>query len=173
MKKTLLFGLIALSGLLIAGCLVTGQVTIIEDVDIGVTSNSNIGKFHLNLNENEDYADKIDKIKSIDAVSFVARIWNREDSASTAAIYISSSGSYSTVDQIEDNAIKVLETPPVPANNSILIGWNDSYQYMHNLDSLFRYVKDVGEFYVYAIASPVPFDDSIQAQIVITMTVGN
>ncbi len=173
MKRIIYFGLVAVSGLVITGCLLTGQITIVEDVNIGATTNGNISVFHLNLNNNEDYADNFDKIKSIDGVSFVAKIWNLEDSASTAKIYISSNGSYSTTDLVEDNAIKILESPAVPGNDSILIGWNDSYRYMHNLDSLFHYVKDVGEFYVYAIASPVPFHDSVRAQIVITMTVGN
>lgn len=157
----------------ISGCLITGQITIVQDVDIGATTNSNISKVDLNLNANEDYADNIDKIKSVDAVSFVAKIWNRTASASTAKVYISSTGTYTTVDQIEDNAIKVFESPSVPGNDSVLIGWNNSYGYMHNLDSLCHYVKDIGQFYIYTIASPVPFNDSVQAQIVITMTVGN
>jgi hypothetical protein len=173
MKKYILLGLIAITAVGITGCLMTGQVTFVESIDVGVTANDNIYHYALDLNTNSDFADNKDKIKSVDAVSFVARIKNNETSASAAELYISRNAGLSTVAEIRDEAIPVFITPSIPAGDTLLIKWNDSFKYMRNLDSLFYFVKELGAFSVYGIAdTDSTFSDSIKAQVVVTFTIG-
>ena len=172
MKKYLLLGLIILTAVGISGCLLTGQITIVKAVDTGLTTNSQIYSYWLDLNTNSDYADNKDKLKSVDAVSFVAKIKNNAALANAAELYIYHDDDLTTVAEIRDEAIPVLITPSIAAGDSLLIHWNESFQYMQNLDSLIHYVKDVGAFAVYGIADTTPFSDSIQAEIVVTFTVG-
>jgi hypothetical protein len=174
MKKYLLIiGFVATIALAISGCLlITGQTTFIESVDAGYSTNLHVAKVWVNLYENSDYADHIKNIKSIDAVSFVAKIYNQGTLANKAELYISSDSNLTTVSQIRSNATKVLTSPLIPGQDSVLIKWNDSFKYMSNQSVLENYVLKVGMFEVYGIADTTPFQDSIQAEIVVTATVG-
>jgi hypothetical protein len=175
MKKYLLVtGFAAISTLIISGCiLTTGQITFTQPIDAGYMTDSTIYKKSLDLNVNSDYADNLDKIKSVDAVSFVAKIFNRGTVDNKAELYISLDSDLNDADSIRAKAIKVLSSPTVPAGDSVFIKWNDSFKYMFNKTDLEHYVLDHGQFVVYGIADNTPFNDSIQAEIVVTITVGN
>ena len=74
MKKLLTTSLILALAVTFSGCLVTGQIVIVEAIDIGVTTDENISRYLLDLNENDDYLDNKEKILSVDALALVAPV---------------------------------------------------------------------------------------------------
>lgn len=178
MKRYLIIlGFAALTALTISGCLLTIQKTFVEDVNIGQTTNDNVAGYWVDLYLNDDYAENIDKVKSVDVVSFVARITNQGATANKAELYISADtidiDGDNAADSIETYATKVFESPTIAAGDSILITWNDSHKYIQNEDVLKDYVLNKGRFWVYGIADDIPFSNRILAQIVVTVTAGN
>ncbi len=175
MKNYILMGLIAVIGLGITGCLLTSQMTIVEDIDIGVTTSDDVSLYWLDLNANEDYLEHKDKIKNVDAISLVAWIYNNTTSPVYAEIWVDTDTTYdySIPDTVRAHATRIFVSPEIPGDDSLLIDWNDSFQYMENVDYLENLVMDVGAFAVYGLASDIPFDINIIGQIVVTLTVGN
>jgi hypothetical protein len=174
MKRYLLvLGFAVIAALTIAGCLLTAQTTFIEDIDVGYTTDQNFSKYWVDLYLNEDYADHIENVKSVDEVSFVAKIYNQGTLANKAELYISTDSTLNSISAIRANAIRVFNSPTIAAHDSITIRWNDSFRYIENVSDLRNYVMDIGRFEVYGIADTTPFADSIQAQIVVTVTAGN
>lgn len=175
MKRYILSGLIALLGIGIAGCLLTGQITIVEDIDVGVTTSDDVNMYWLDLNANEDYEEHKDKIKSVDAISLVAWIYNNRSTPVFAEIWVDTDTTYdySNPDTVKAYATRIFISPEIPGDDSLLVDWNDSFQYMENVDYLENLVMDVGTFAVYGLASDIPFDIRIIGQVVITLTVGN
>lgn len=175
MRKYILIAFIAILGIGISGCLLTGQVTFVESIDIGATTDDDVSMFWLDLNVNDDYSDNIDKLKSIDAISIVAKLINNNpDDSVSAEIYVDSDTSYdySIPDTVEDHARRIFWSPKIPPNDTLVIEWNDSFLFMENIPYLENLVRNGGAFAVYGLADRTPFDIWIEAEIVITMTFG-
>jgi hypothetical protein len=175
MKKYILMGLIAIIAAGITGCLLTSQITIVEDIDVGETTSDSVGMYWLDLNVNEDYLEHKDKIKSVDAISLVAWIYNDTSTTVFAEIWVDTDTTYdySNPDTIKAHATRVFASPEIPGYDSLLIDWNDSFQYMERVDYLGNLIMDVGTFAIYGLASDVPFKIRIIGQIVVTLTVGS
>lgn len=175
-KYFIVLGFIAIA-LTISGCLLTIQKTFIEDINIGQTTNDNVAGYWVDLYTNDDYADNIDKVKSVDVVSFVARIINQGASANKALLYISADtidiDGNNAADSIETYATKVFVSPTIAAGDTLLITWNVSHKYIQNESVLKDYVMNRGRFWVYGIADDVPFSFRVTGQIVVTVTAGN
>jgi len=176
-KYIILLGFAAITALTISGCLLTIQKTFVEDVNIGQTTNNNVAGRWVDLYLNDDYAENIDKVKSVDVVSFVAKIINQGAADNKAELYISADtididGS-NAADSIETYATKVFVSPTIAAGDSILVTWNESHKYIQNEDVLKDYVLNKGRFWVYGIADNTPFSNHIVAQIIVTVTAGN
>lgn len=172
----IVLGFAAIAALTISGCLLTIQKTFIEDVNIGQTTNNNVARYWVDLYTNADYADNIDKIKSVDVVSFVAKIHNQGATANKAELYISADsididGNYGA-DSIKTYATRVFVSPSIAAGDSALITWNESHKYIQNESVLKDFVLNRGRFWVYGIAENTPFSNRIIAQIVVTVTAG-
>jgi len=170
-------GFAAITALVISGCLLTLQKTFVEDVNIGDTANNNVASHWVDLYTNDDYAENIDKVKSVDVVSFVAKIINNGATANKAELYISADtididGNFAA-DSIETYATKVFVSPTIAAGDSVLITWNESHKYVQNEDVLKDFVLNKGRFMVYGIADDIPFTHHIDGQIVVTVTAGN
>ncbi len=177
MKRNLIvLGFAVLAALTISGCLLTIQKTFIEDINIGQTTNDNVAGYWVDLYTNPDYADNIDKIKSVDVVSFVARIINQGAAANQAVLYISADtidiDGNNAADSIETYATKVFVSPAIAAGDTLLITWNVSHKYIQNESVLKDYVMNRGRFWVYGIADDLPFSLRVTGQIVVTVTAG-
>jgi hypothetical protein len=150
----------------------TIQKTLIEDINIGNTTNNNVARYWVDLYTNEDYADNFDKIKSVDVVSFVAKIYNLGTSANKAELYVSADTIPVNIDSIQARATRVFVSPSIAAGDSALITWNESHKYIQNEDVLKDFVLNRGRFWVYGIADSTPFSQRIIAQMVVTITAG-
>ncbi len=72
------------------GCLlVSGQITVVQEfVDDNVTAGANVYPLHVDLNDNSDYEEHGDKIKSLEAFGFVVRVWNQGNMEARGEGYI-------------------------------------------------------------------------------------
>ncbi|NLI15120.1 MAG: hypothetical protein GX409_02415 [candidate division Zixibacteria bacterium] len=168
----MILGFAAIAALTVSGCLLTIQKTLIEDINIGNTTNNNVARYWVDLYTNEDYADNFDKIKSVDVVSFVAKIYNLGTSANKAELYVSADTIPVNIDSIQARATRVFVSPSIAAGDSALITWNESHKYIQNEDVLKDFVLNRGRFWVYGIADSTPFSHRIIAQMVVTITAG-
>ncbi len=77
-KKSLLLTL-ALTGLFITGCLVSGTYPIVEGIEFNFTQNTGYYWYPMDLSDNEDWEEHIDKLDNIEAVGFDFWIENTSD----------------------------------------------------------------------------------------------
>jgi hypothetical protein len=172
MKTIICIGLMAVLLPFVSGCLISGQIRVTQIVDIGVTTDSQMSSYCIDLNEDEDYADHKSDIKSVDALSLVAYIENNTQSDLKAQIYFSNDPNLSTLAEIKDNATLVFVSPAIPADSEILINWNDGLTYMQNVDALIAEILGDGVFCLYGVANTLPFELEIDGEVAITLTVG-
>ena len=116
MKTTTGIILAAALALLMSACIMTGQNTFIMGIEVGATTNTTITPILVDLNEEPDYADNKDNIKSVDEISVVAIITNNLPAPATARLYLSNDESLTTVEDIEAEATLVYESPTIPAS---------------------------------------------------------
>ena len=174
MKNTIGIALTAAAlVVLIGGCLLmTGQTTFYRRIDIGVTTNTDVNPVPVDLNEEEDYTDHRDEIKSVDAISVVAFIKNNLPVAAKMEIYISDDAGLATVDEVKSDAKLVFVSPTVPASETLKIGWADGFKYVVDKQPVIDQILGDGVFVVYAIADETPFSLDVKAEIGVTFTVG-
>ncbi len=173
MKKTIGISMSAALLVLIGGCLlVSGQQTFYRRIDIGVTTNTTVNAISVDLNEEEDYVDHRDEIKSVDAISVVASVKNNLPAAAKMEIYISDDDALATVDDVKSDAKLVFVSPTVAASDTLTIGWADGFKYMVDKQPVIDQILGDGVFVVYAVADEVPFSLDVKAEIGITFTVG-
>jgi hypothetical protein len=173
MMRILLFALILALSVASIGCLVSGQVTVVESIEIGATTDQSISKFNLDLNDNQDYGDHKDQILSVDEISLVAILTNRVDEEAIGTVYISDNPNLNTITDITDEtkATRIFTSPPVEGNGEVIVNWSDGFAHMSNTDVLIDQILGDGMFTVYGIAENTPFDLFIEAEVVITVTV--
>ncbi len=174
MKAKKIIG-VALSAALVAllgSCLLaTGQQTFYKRIDVGVTTNTTVTPVPIDLNEEEDYVEHKDDIKSVDGISVVAIVENNLPAAAKMQIYISDDATLTTVDAVKSEAKLVFVSPTVPASETLKIGWADGFKYMVDEKPVIEQILGDGVFVVYAIADEIPFDLEVKAEIGITFTV--
>lgn len=170
MKKTISIALAAALALL-GGCLVTGQITLFQSIDEVPTTNVAMLPIAVDLNDEEDYVEHKDKIKSVDEISVVAIIKNNLNTDADVKMYLSDD--FLTIDDISDptKATLVFDGPTVPASGTLRIGWTDGFRYLVNEKVLINQVLGDGKFYLYAVAGS-EFSLRIKAEVAVTITVG-
>ena len=173
MKTTTGIILAAALALLMSACIMTGQNTFIMGIEVGATTNTTITPILVDLNEEPDYADNKDNIKSVDEISVVAIITNNLPAPATARLYLSNDESLTTVEDIEAEATLVYESPTIPASGMLKIGWKDGFKYVQNQDAIEKEVFGDGIFIIYAIAADTPFSLDVKAEIAVTITAGD
>jgi hypothetical protein len=171
MKTKVSVILAAALALVAAGCLVTGQITIFQKINEVPSSNLVVTPMPVDLNEEEDYVEHKDKIKSVDEISVVAIIKNNLAVAADVEIYISDDPGLTTVAEVTDpaNATLVFVGPTVPASGALKIGWADGFRYVVNEKAVIE-LGD-GVFMLYVVAED-EFDLRIKAEVAVTLTVG-
>jgi len=170
MKKNLLITIALLIPIVIAGCIATGTIVLVFDVEGFSSSNNTVGSKFVDLNTNSDYEDNKDKLKSVDAVALTGYVVNNTNSDLVGEAFISDT-QYNTVDDIRDNAIKIFESPAIPANDTLFLDWADGMSHIQNFDYIVNELKNDGTFYLYGISSGT-FDTDYNLSLIITITAG-
>lgn len=179
MKKAIILGSILLLSFFLVGCddwLTTTQTFTYEIDDIAST-NQDVDVYWLDLTTNSTYEEHRDNIRSVDQISVVGRIINHGTADAAAEIWADTTEQYNTPNEVRDNSRLIFATPiplPLPPGETTLVDWSNGLEYMEDgaipyLDSLVRYE---GAFAIYGLAAETPFDIEIQAEVVITVTVG-
>jgi len=173
MKKYIWLSAAALLLIGIVGCgITTGQFTIVYSVDDIASTDNDVEMYWLDLNSEPDYADHKDNLKNVESIAIVAFLWNHADEDASGEVWVATDSMYTTADEVRDNGTRIFVSPSIPANDSLMVDWEDSYAHMENVDYLEDLIMDVGAFAIYGLADETPFDVEIQAEIVITLTAG-
>ena len=156
------------------GCLISGQITIVEDVNVEVTTNKALGKQYVDLNRNADYEEHKDDIASVDALAIAAIIENNTSTTTSGEIWFTpDSTCYDTVADLkaDPTALRVMSTPDIAGSATLTITWNDAFALMENEDAVIAEVLGDGKMTFYGIATTTPFALDIQAQVAVTVTI--
>jgi len=157
--------------LLIAGCIASGTIIIIFDVDEFVASETDMQMRHIDLTQEADYNDNKDRIRSIDQVEVVGWFFNELSTENQAVIYVSQDSTLSTPAEVESEATRVFVSPSIPGNDTLFVNWSDGLSYIENLATLKTYA-DAGDFYIYGLAADSPFQVRFRLSLIITITAG-
>ena len=173
MKYTIAIFAAAALTLVIGGCLVTGQQTLTQPVDVTAVTKSEVTRVPIDLNDEPDYADNKDKIKSVDELSVVAILTNNRPAAAKAKLYLSNDETLTTVEDVQSEATLVFDSPVVPGSDVLKIHWADGFKYVQNRKAIEKEIFGDGIFQLYAIAEgdAADLNVDVKAEIVITITV--
>ncbi len=171
MKKYMIYGMALLVLIFIAGCVASGTLILVYDIDSFISSSTSIQVTEVDLTDNSDYNDHKDKIKSIDQVAVVGTLENLEFADNQAEVWLSDVGTYSSPAEVRANATIVFSSPVILAGDTLFIDWSDALSYIQNLQTL-KDAADNGHFYLYGLAENSPFSVRFQISLVITMTAG-
>ncbi len=174
MKTITIMTLAVAVALVGGGCLVSGQITIFQSIHDIVTTNLLVTPIPVNLNDEEDYVEHKDKIKSVDDISVVAIIRNNRSAAADVKMYISDDPNLATVADVTNpaKATLVFVGPTVPASGTLKIGWADGFRYIVDKQAVIEQILGDGVFSLYAVAGD-QFDLNIKAEVAVTLTVKN
>jgi hypothetical protein len=111
----------------------------------------------VDLREDEDWQEYHDNVTGISRILFAFWVINPVAGDATAQFYISGNGDLATAQQIQNQATLVLDGITVPAQDSVYVSAQDSYQYFRNVDELAdRFIE--GQFYLYCLSKTAPFE---------------
>jgi hypothetical protein len=170
MKRNLLLALALLVPIVIAGCIASGTIVLVFDVNDISSSDDTVGSQFIDLNENDDYSDNKDKLKSVDAITLTGYVINYTDHDLIGEAWISDS-QYSDTTSIRQNATRIFTSPTISANDSLFLDWADGMSHIENFDYLVNELETDGTFYLYGISSG-SFDLKYDLNLVITITAG-
>jgi hypothetical protein len=170
MKKNLILAIALLVPVIIAGCIASGTLVIVYDIEGFASSDQTVASRHIDLTSNSDYNDNKDKIKSVDAITLVGNIINNGNADAIAEAWISDD-SLTTVEQIRTQGTLIFESSTIPAGDTLVLEWADGTSFMRNQDLLKDEIKDNGNFFVYGMSSG-QFNIEYQIEIIIAITVG-
>lgn len=171
MKKYLTFAMALLVPIFIAGCVASGTIIIVFDLDEFVSSSTGMEVVEVNLTTDSDYQDNKNKIKSIDQVTVAGTLTNLEPVANQAEIWLAYTGSYATPAEVRLNATRVFVSPVIPGDGEVFIEWADGLSYVENVGEL-KDAAEVGLFWLYGLAAESPFTVQFNITLIITMTAG-
>ena len=175
-KRYILFVIpfMALLGIWIQGCLLSGTYVITFEVEDEIISTEKVLNWaSVDLSENDTWADHHEDIKYVDEVAFTFKVKNHlsEDSA-TGQLYMTDIDTFTQVDDIRDHATLVVDGIFLGPGEEKHIQWNECFQYILNLDYIKAQVES-GTFHLYGICRETPFHVEFYDIIaVITITAG-
>jgi len=153
---------LALVAVTIAGCIFTSTVVISKKIipnadgePIVITNLSySGGKQVVDLTDNETFNDYKDNIKNIDNVGFYLEAENNLFSPTMFQLFLvpDTSKDYSSPQMLVDSLADLVFTGvTIPARSKVAIDWNESMEYITNLD-LFKSTLESGVFSLYLAA---------------------
>jgi hypothetical protein len=142
--------------LAIAGCIISGQFTILINIaDQVYFVDGVLNAEEIDLTDDATWEKHKDDIQNVVDVKFEMSIQNETSSEVTGEVYVSTT-EYTSVGDVQDNATLVLSGIVVAANDTRDITFSESSQYITNLQTLLDLVKG-GKFWVYGIAKDAPY----------------
>jgi len=165
--------LLGIAALLAAGCIVSGQFTIILNIEDEIAYIDEIlNSEEIDLTDNDTWKEHQDDIQNIIDVKFEVTLENGTSSAVTGEIYVSES-EYTTADAVRANATLVVSGIVVDPNDTQSISFTDSAKYITHLSELLDLVEE-GHFFVYGLAADPPYEITVQsgARLLITFSAG-
>jgi len=170
MKKNLLLAAALLIPVVIAGCLASGTIVFVFDLEgFGAASGAMQTK-QVDLSENEDYQDNKDKIKSVDAITLVGQVRNRGISTAGMEVWLSDN-LLANESQVRSQATQIFVSPTIPVGDTLDLNWADGMDYIRNFSVLEDQLKGDGQFYLYGIPTSgivIEYD----LNLIITITAG-
>ncbi len=151
MKKQIRI-LALLAALLFAGCIVTGNVlVVIELEDDDLTEQKDFRMWNVDKDSVQVWKDHYKDIKHIVDLGFSVTIKNNNTvDEARGEFWISKNGNLGSAQEVMQKATKVFAGLVVKPGTTAKITWSQSYQYLHNFDTLKKAALD-GQFYLYAI----------------------
>ncbi len=161
---------LALMVIMGANCVTSGNVVIIEEIeDFVAQTSSTLTTENVNLTENEDWQDQKEDINSIDDIGFACRITNNAAATAAGQLWISKAKQQTTIEAIKTNGVLVLDGITVEPGQTREIKWGESHDFIKNFDAT-KEVIFAENFWVYFIASEVPFNITVE-DIVLIMSI--
>jgi hypothetical protein len=159
-------------GLLVAGCIVSGQFIVVIDWGGFASTADHLTTRKVDVTTNPTWIDHKDDIQDIIDVKFKVEISNLESDSAKGEVYVSAD-SLGTVPLVRSNATRILHGISIGPAKTRLIGFDESVSYRENLDELLLLVKE-GKFYLYGIAENSPFSIEIKTggQLLVTFSAG-
>jgi len=183
MKNTRLYpaflaAALALS-LVMSGCILSGQfIVLIAGTSTIHSTDTVLDYVEVDLTDNETWNDHQDEIQGIVDIKFECQFENNLSSPADGELWISTE-LYTTVTQVRDNATLVLSGLALEGDEVRDVSFSESSDYIENLDTVLDLLES-GHFYVYGIASGVPFDVTVRgvgseeyARFMITFSAGS
>ena len=169
--------LLAVTVLLLAGCIVSGTfvVTLLIDRD-EFTTGDNFYYYGVDLTDEDVWQDHKDDIESIDVVGFELWITNNSGSATTFNIWIEDIGQpqRTTIAQVQANATQVVQDLSVPTGSSH-VTYGQSLSHVINIPTL-RALAMSGAFHYYgssSVGGPGAQYVVDSARVIVTLTASN
>lgn len=165
---------LALLGIWIQGCLLSGTYVITFEVEDEIISTQDEwNDAAVDLSDNDTWRDHEEDIKYVDEVGFT--FWvenlNTTDSA-TGQLYITDVDTFTTIEQIRENATLIVDGIFLDPGGKRRILWNESFKYILNFPVIKAQVES-GTFHLYGIARETPFHVRFYDIVaVITVTAG-
>ena len=175
MRKLLLLSLIAVMSFWVLSCdsWITTTQTLTYVIDTLGNTEENYDKYVLDLATDEDYQEHRDQIRSVDQISIVGRIINNRETVANAELWVDTDTLHSSGEEVIANATRIFTLPdPIPGGVTTSVNWEEGLTYMENTEYLEGLIMEEGIFAIYGMADDPPFDMEVQAEIVITITIG-
>ena len=172
MKKYFLILTILLTMALVGGCSwITAFFTISYELNEMGHTDAEWEMEYIDLTDDDDYDEHQDNIILVYSISVVADIINHGSLDASGELWIDTVDTWTTPLEIRDNAVKLFDSGPVHAGETLSIDWASSFTYMET-DGIF-FLQDLvinrGNFYVYGLPDVQPFDLSIDGEVVVTV----
>ncbi|MBM3321527.1 MAG: hypothetical protein FJY73_12715 [Candidatus Eisenbacteria bacterium] len=142
-----------LAALFAAGCLVSGQLILVQVFGDGESSaDKTVHRISVDLNGNEDYDEHKDKLQSLEYFGFFVTVTNEGPGEAKGAMYLSlvDLGVSPSIATIKAQATPIIENANLGAGETRTITFEESQDYITNLDAIEEAVLE-GVFYLYGI----------------------
>jgi hypothetical protein len=146
-----------------AGCiLVSGQFLIDFDLDdFDVTTDSQVTREDVNLNDNSDYTDHKEDLKSIADIAVLGKLTNNGSANIGVEVWMTPTATtYTTATEVSNNATKLWGPFVVLANGTKTVDWDESAKLFTSTGKamLLNEIKGDGEFTIYAIGDATTYN---------------
>jgi hypothetical protein len=160
-----IFSMALFGTLLLSGCWLFG-ITLVLSYDIEdeiVSTDTNFNSVAIDLTEEEDWKDNQDKLDEIYNLLFYGWIENHKSTEATGQLYVYEDGSLTTIAEVQDNATLVLDGLVLPPSSTVEIPLTEM-----KLEPIRDLIME-GKFQLYAIATNVPFEITVDDATVVVI----
>jgi hypothetical protein len=147
--------------MVVTGCIVSGQfIVLIAGTNTIHSTGDDLDYVEVDLTDNDTWEEHKDEIQGIIDIKFECQFENNLSDSADGELWISTE-LYTTVAQVRDNATRVLSGLELEGDEVRDVSFSASSAYIENLDTVLDLLES-GHFFVYGIASDVPFDVTVR-----------